>query len=616
MRKVVSMVVAGAALMVAAPAQATINSVLGGDLTCTVQGNGDRFCGSDSSLTTSKTFDGMPIDMSIDFPPKPNHGPDGKFPLVIVGHGYGGSKSDNGAEAQALLDRGFAVFRMTDRGFNGSCGNSASKAADPSGCADGYIRLMDDRYEVRDAQYFAGKLADEGLVAPKEIAATGGSYGGGISMALAALKDRTMMPSGKLVPWKSPQGKRMRLAAAVPVIPWTDLAASLVPNGSTLDYVENNPYSGPVGIEKQSLVSGLYLLGCTLNFCSAPGVDPDADLTTWKTRLDAGEPYQGDSTIKDSLNEIKKHHSSFYINHSEPPAPLLIANGYTDDLFPVDEAIRFYNRTKGQYPNAPVGLFFGDFGHPRAQNKPDVSQALAKSTYKWLDHYVQGKGKKPFRGVTSYTQTCPSGADSGGPYRAANWAKLNPGEVRLSSKKAQTIDPSAGDPSIATTFDPVTGGGACATADGADQAGVATYRVKKAPKGGYTLLGSATVVAKFKASADSEIAARLLDVGKDGNETLVARGLWRPKPSAKATKQVFQLHPGGWTFAKGDVAKLELLPRDAPYGRASNDQNAIKVSHLSLRLPVHQKPGALGGFVRKPAKKVLPKGAKLAPEFR
>jgi hypothetical protein len=33
----------------------------------------------------------------------------------------------------------------------------------------------------------------------------------------------------------------MRIAAAVPVIPWTDLAYSLEPNGRTLDYTITGP---------------------------------------------------------------------------------------------------------------------------------------------------------------------------------------------------------------------------------------------------------------------------------------------------------------------------------------------------------------------------------------
>ena len=135
---------------------------------------------------------------------------------------------------------------MTNRGFRESCGSPAAQAAGGLECADGYVRLIDNRYEVRDAQEFAGQLADEGvgLIDPQRIGAIGGSYGGGMSMALGALKDRKVMLDGSLVPWTSPAGKPMRIAAAAPNIPWTDLAYSLVPNGSTLDYVADAPYRG------------------------------------------------------------------------------------------------------------------------------------------------------------------------------------------------------------------------------------------------------------------------------------------------------------------------------------------------------------------------------------
>ena len=618
MRKLAGSIIVIAFFAIAPAANADITGVFNGDIPCATQADGVRFCGSTPPvLSTTKTWDGVPIDVNVAFPAAPSSGSDGPYPLVIIGHGYGGSKVDLGT-MQPFLDRGFAVFAMTDRGFNGSCGNSASQTADPSGCANGYIRLMDDRYEVRDAQFFAGELADEGLVEPTKIGATGGSYGGGLSMALAALKDRTMLPGGTLVPWKSPSGTPMSLAAAAPNIPWTNLAYALQPNGSTLDYVKDAPYKGDPGVEKMSFVDGIYLVGCSIaGFCAPEGSDPQADLTGWKNLIEQGEPYLDDPKIQAILDEMQAHHSSYGIDHSEPPAPLLISNGFTDDLFPVDENVRFYNRTKSQYPNAPVSLFDGDFGHMRGQNKPDVTGALNDATLAWLDYYVKGSGTKPFQGVTAYTQTCPSTAPSGGPYTAKSWASIAPGEVRLDSASAKTIQPNAGDPSIGHTFDPVPAGKACATAPGADQPGVASYRLPKVQGKGYTLLGSPTVIADFKsASSNSQVAARLLDVGPDGQETLVARGLWRPPTGKKPVEHVFQLHPGAWHFAAGHIAKLELLPNDAPYGRASNGQQKVTVSNLELRLPVHETPGSDGGAVGAPSPKVLPKGYKLATEFK
>ncbi len=94
-----------------------------------------------------------------------------------------------------------------------------------------------------------------------------------------------------------------------------------------------------------------------------------------------------------------------------------------------------------------------------------------------MARWVKGNDFEPREGVTLYTETCPGDAPSGGPYFAPNWARIAPGEVRFASKAAKTIAPDAGDPAIAQKFNPV-GGGACETADGADQAGAASYRVE------------------------------------------------------------------------------------------------------------------------------------------
>jgi hypothetical protein len=78
-------------------------------------------------------------------------------------------------------------------------------------------------------------------------------------------------------------------------------------------------------------------------------------------------------------------------------------------------------------------------------------------------------------------------------------------------------------------------------------------------------------------------------------------------------RQVFQLHPNGWHFAAGHTAKLELLPSDSPYGRPSDGQQNVVVKNLRLKLPVLEKPGS---SIKHTSAKVLPKGYKLAPEFR
>ncbi len=621
------------ALALVPSAQAAIPSIpdgAGAQIACAEQTGpdaGERHC---SGIFT--TFDGAPIDINVGFPPAPASGPDANFPIVGVFHGWGGSKiSLTGDGMQEWLDDGYAVFSMSDRGWGNSCGGTDPKRLQPV-CADGYNHLMDTRYEVRDAQEVFEALADagSGLIDPRAIASTGGSYGGGTSMALGALKNRQMLPDGTLVPWTSAGGKAMQIAAVQPNIPWTDLPASLQPNGSTLDYVADAPYLGPngdrrIGVLKRSFVAGLFGLGLASSNYAPAGSDPDADLIQWYAAINAGEPYDENPLSQDIVAELTAHHSSYYIDDSVAPAPMLITNGWTDDLFPPDEAIRFYNRTRTHHPGTAIALIFSDHGHQRGQNKDVDTDFRSSQTHAWFDHYVKHRGSQPFQGVQTLTTTCPDAAPSGGatgdfdalatdtPFRAPTWAALAPGEVRLSSAPAQTIQPGPGD-GAGQAYDPIAGGGACATVAEAtsDSPGAATYRLDPAPAGGYTLMGSPTVIAEIvAASPTSQVAARLVDVAPDGEQTLVARGLYRPTTE---TRQVFQLHANGWRFAKGHAPKLQLLPSDEPYSRESNGQAPVTVSDLELRLPVLEQPGT--GPVQSPAPKVLPPGYQLAIDYR
>ena len=165
-------------------------------INCTVQASGQRFCGTGTAQIPS--WDGMPLDVAVAFPPAPAR-PDGPYPVIGIYHGWGGTKlSLTGADAQRALTRGYAVFTMTDRGW-GALLRRARCAPTRAARGKGYIRLMHNAYEVRDAQYALGQLADDGVIDPQRIGATGGSYGGGMSIALGALRNRIQLPDGTLV---------------------------------------------------------------------------------------------------------------------------------------------------------------------------------------------------------------------------------------------------------------------------------------------------------------------------------------------------------------------------------------------------------------------------------
>jgi fermentation-respiration switch protein FrsA (DUF1100 family) len=630
-----------------AAAQAEITSVFGKTIECKVQpskGN-VRLCGGfsgagGSANTFTLTWDHeTKIDVNVILPPV--GGTEGQYPLIGDFHGWGGSKQglstiepakgltfeQEDSRIQHWAEEGYAVFSMSDRGWGLSCGkHDPSAEAKEAVCKKGYNHLMDDRYEVRDAQYLMSVLAAEGVVSPTKIGVTGASYGGGISLALASLRNRVMVDkAGDLAPWESPIGQQMEIAAAVPQWPWSDIAYSLAPNGRNLDYVTNSPYKGPtgklpVGVWKASWSEGLNFAGEQLSTYEPK--DPEANIPGWLLRFKAGDPYS-DAGINGIVEQLSTFHSSFGINSSIEPSPLLIQSGWNDDLFPVDEALRYYQRTRAEYPGDPISLYLADIGHEgRSQNKPADIAAFNERLEAWFAHYLKGEGASPSSSVEALTTTCPKSTPSGGPLRAGDWAGLQPGEIRLQTEGSETIthgtNAEEGVPTASSgTFDPIVGTKSPCTAlpeELVENEHSIEYGLEPAPAGGFTLMGSPTIIADVESqSPNSEIAARLLDVSPEGEERLVARGVYRPEGGDQ--QMVFQLHPQAYHFDAGHEAVLELLPSDYPYMRYSNLQSNVTVSNLELRLPVNETPGSLGGLVQTPAPKVVPAGYTLAKEF-
>ena len=394
----------------------------------------------------AQTWDGVPLDTTVTLPSSATQ----RRPLIVEIHGFGNSKyeyldpastayTDN---AFAWARRGYAVLTYTARGLWGSCGTPESRLASPAACANGYIHLADVRFEVRDTQELIGRLVDEGVAKARRIGVTGDSYGGGQTFMLAALRNRMMLSDGQLVRWRSPAGTPLRIAAAAPVIPWTDLVYAIAPNGRNLSYTVAPPGIGadPVGVFKSSFANGIFAAaqfatgpgqpvgepfvpGRPMGYLAPAGTDPEADVAGWVARADSGEPY-GDAAARAIVDRLERYHSAYNIDSSRRPAPLFVANGFTDDLFPVSEALRFVNRTRRDYPRLPLKLLLADLGHQRALNKGRERARLIASIRSWFRFHLLRRGKRPRNGVTAFTQTCPRSVPAGGPFFARSFARL------------------------------------------------------------------------------------------------------------------------------------------------------------------------------------------------
>jgi hypothetical protein len=617
-----SVVVVGM-LVVPSVASATISSIFG-TITCTTQPSGatagQRWCGA-SANTTTPSFDGTPIDVAMAFPVE--SGSDNNYPVVGIYHGWGGSKvTPSSAQVQRWVNQGYAVFSISDRGWGSSCGTPSKPAntVKAAPCEKGYIHLMSRKYEVRDVQTLLGKLADEGVINGQQIGATGGSYGGGMSLQLGSLKDRVELLNGELVPWESPGGKPMKIAATAPEYPWTDIATALQPNGSSNDYVANDPYNGinhefRDGIEKNNWNSSLYVAGQLIGYYGPEG-EPESNLTAWHNFNIKGGPYDGEPLAIQQEEQLP-FHSPYYTPLNEAPAPSIMENGWNDDLFPVDETVRYYNKVRASYPSQPIKIFDLDLGHnPRSASTVSTGDItkLSNAQNKWFKYFVKGEGGEPSEahgGVTAITSFCPQTAGgSGTEFDAPNWASLAPGEINVNSPAEQTIASPA-----AASANAFTSGTVCTTSSSNDNTSAAEYRVPAAPASGYTLLGSSTVIGEFSTpGANDQVVARLYDENVSAKtEQLIGRATLRPlNPGGGFTKQQFQLHPQAWNVASGHVVKLELLTGDSTYARNSSSPHSVQVKNLELRVPTADAPGSAEGLVQTPLTKRLPSGYTLA----
>jgi hypothetical protein len=504
------------------------------------------------------SWDGARIDTDV-YLPLQRQGP---VPLVAILTGYPARKASATGEflmasASAWARRGYAVLTLAPRGMTTSCGPQA-------GCP-GESHLADSRYEARDVQHLAGVLADEGVADPARIGVVGESYGGGTALQLAVLRDRVHLPDGAYTPWRSPGGQPMRIAAAAPLTTWNDLAGSLVKGGR----------EGVIGVPLASYFTAFTAVGI-------PDVSntllSQASLQRWWATMEAGEPFS--DAARAEMREFAAFHSAAGIALDGAPAPTILANGLTDDLFPVQEVRRHVARL-------PAGAVFtevhGEFGgHGRTFHDPGHAKVLRERVAAFFDHHLRDPAVAPPTGVEVLLPTC--GSWTGARFRAADWASLAPRAIVLRSPAPQ-LAAGGGSPLQGRALDPaVVGSNRCSALQSRDAAGAATYRW---PAGDRLLLGAAQVSARLAVTGApaeyAQVAARLWDVDPTtGTQLLVTRALHRPRGGARET---FELNATAYRFRPGHVAKLELMTGDAPYARPSNLPFTVLVSDLELRLP-------------------------------
>ena len=569
---------------------------------CGGQVRGQTGSGSNGMVMTSDGAARLDVDVTL---PAQGEGP---FPLVVMLHGLGGSRESNWKQAAVYAARGYAVLDYTARGYWENTCEDGADSSTVKGAKDLYksetepshacrTQVASRRYELKDTQHLAGLMVDgslvEGVTAASEIGVMGTSYGGGQTWMLTRSSR-----------WMSPGGTRVKVAAAVPIIGWTDLLEALLPNGRASDvkaYSENTADLGErlaerIGVARESYLSTFYLGMAGAAQFKLPGY-----LNAWYKAVLEGEPYtDATNPVMAELAEgLLRDRSALYMPRDKGRPAILSVQGFTDGVFTSSQALSMYNLlNRGARARYPMNMYFGDYGHPTAQAKRAETAYVDDLITKWFDHYLRGVGKKPARSVQARTTRCDDERLPGALYKARTWTDLQQSEaVTVELDLAGVLDTSVEDTRARVIkpidTDAVSNGvnySGCRSTNAALAEGnlAAASDVLERP---LTMLGlptvSLTAAPEFE---DMYISARLWDV--DGNRrTLVDRGVFRLQ-SANQQSALFKLFGNAYTFAEGHQIELELTANDSRSFLESNADGTIDISDVTLSIPLAN-PAAL-----------------------
>ncbi|MGW8884987.1 CocE/NonD family hydrolase [Streptomyces sp. NPDC055749] len=302
-------------------------------------------------------------------------------PAVLATNGFGGSKSDGSTDAigKAFATRGYVGLAYSGLGFG------------KSGCL---ITLDDPAVDGKAASglldFLAGtRAADDGTKADyvtqdragdPRVGMIGGSYGGAVQMATAAVDHR--------------------VDALVPLVTWNDLGYALAPNNTG---ARQGVSSDTPGVFKWQWTNGFYLLGEGQTLINA-----SLDLSRFGSLTCLHFAARACDTIR-LLNsgrypEDEADAMLAYARGVSPvsyldrvKAPTLLVQGQADSLFNLNEATATYRTLKAQ--GTTTKMIWQSWGHSGGQvpGELNLGEGNLETSYvgqrvlAWFDRYLQKK---------------------------------------------------------------------------------------------------------------------------------------------------------------------------------------------------------------------------------
>jgi len=408
-------------------------------------------------------------------------------PAIVLAHGFGGSKESLIDDAEWWADQGYVVLAYTARGFGQSTGT---------------ISMNSPQFEVADAQRILDDLAQRPEVAldsagDPRVAVAGGSYGGALSLLLAAYDDRVDVVAADIT--------------------WGDLESALLPQ---------------FGVGEPS--PGVYKsLWTSFFFASGLGFRPGAPVTECgRFSPDWCAAYlevATTGTVSPAVAELMRASSPVAVG-DRITAPVLLGGGQADSLFPLTQT----DLNAAAITQAPVKVVWHAGGHDGGINESDRLRDL---TAAWFDAYLRDGPAVPDTFEVSLTTGSALNARQAGSIEILS-SPTYPGpfgdatvDVAVAGPPQQILAPAGGEPAAITAL-PGAGGLGALAGDrlGVPVPGQTAAFISEPLQTGQRIIGSARAQVTVQADrplTDAVLYAALRIVGADGRQTL-PQGLVAP----------------------------------------------------------------------------------------
>ncbi|WP_235828506.1 alpha/beta fold hydrolase [Actinomadura rubteroloni] len=406
----------------------------------------------------------------------------GRFPAVLLGHGFGGTKDDVRGEAERLARAGYAVLTWSARGFGASTGEIALNSPD---------------YEVKDARRLIDWLAARPEVrldrpGDPHMGMSGESYGGAIALLTAAFDPR--------------------VDALAPRITWNDLAGALFP-----DFAAGGDANA--GVFKKMWAGLFFTSGAGDSACGRflPSLCAQYQKAAASGRADPGV-----------VATLRRSSPAAYPGRIR--VPTLLVQGQTDSLFPLDQADA--NARQIAATGAPVSVLWYLGGHDGGDPETGRVEGRVRD---FFDHWLRGASGDG----DGFTVTRTGGIDSSTARTVVEAAsaprypglRATPRTLPLAGRVQTIRNPAGGSPASISALPGLgalgaldgLGGGALSGRLPVDMPGQAATFDTPPLSSPVRITGSATVRLRVTGPRDAPLFAKLYDVAP----TSAATPAWR-----------------------------------------------------------------------------------------